>query len=136
VAVDNRALTLEVDGRLPQARPAFEDIEKALNAISLRGPSYFTLTDETGSYVQAAGARLRLTIEYRKKHRFGFQHFVLGVPDRPTTLNSINSTAGIITVQTNEILSLTAAIEVFRVFFENGSIPSRFVLRETTETFR
>ena len=134
--MEERVLTFEVDGRQPQLRPSLEDVEKALNSISPRGPSYFTLTDQTGSYVQVAGARLRLTIEYRNNTRFGFRHFVLGDHDRPTKMNSINSTAGIISVQTNEILALSSAIEVFQAFFASGSVPSRFLLRETTESFR
>ncbi|MHB0972463.1 MAG: hypothetical protein ACYC7A_22255 [Thermoanaerobaculia bacterium] len=103
-----------------------------MDTISPRGPSHFTLSDASGSYVQAAGARLRLTIEYRKTDHVGFRHYVLGVADRPTTLNSVNSTAGIITVQTNEILAISSAKEVFRTFMQTGSIPERFLLRETT----
>lgn len=129
-------MKLEIDGRPPLLQATFDQVEGALESISPRGSSYFTLSDDSGSYVQAAGARLRVTIEYRNKHPFGFQHFVLGVPDRPTILNSINSTAGIITVQTNEILTISSAKEVFRAFFEAGNVPPRFVLRETTETFR
>jgi hypothetical protein len=133
--VEERTLRLDVDGRATSAAPSFVDVQNALNDISPLGPSHFNLSDQTGSYVQAAGARLRLSIEYRKVHRFGFRHFVLGDPNRPTTPNSINSTAGIIKLQTNEILTLVAALEVFREFFETGTVPARFVLHETTDMF-
>ena len=130
-----RRLKFEGEGAQPVADPAIEEIVAAVSRISPRGPSYFILSDDTGSYVQVAGARLRLTVEYRSNSRFGFRHFVLGREGRPETMSSVNYSGGAISLQLREILSLPAALEVLRTLFLTGDVPAAFHRRETTGIF-
>src|SRR4051812_34895394 len=106
----SRTLKLETESANPIQNPSFEVVERVVSAISPRSPSFFILSDNSGSYVQVAGARLRLTVEYRQVTPFGFRHFVLGRPPLAETEMSINYTGGAIRLRTSEILSLPRAI--------------------------
>jgi hypothetical protein len=130
-----RALKLESEGTSTISSVSLDTVLEAIRGISARGPSFFTLTDEAGSYVQAAGARLRLTIEFRRNTRFGFRHYVLGKPGKAETATSINYSGGAVTLQLNEILALRDAEAVFQSFFLRGDVPPEYILRDTTDAF-
>jgi hypothetical protein len=132
----SRALKLESEGAPPIDNPSLGAVERSVSAISPRGPSYFILTDSSGSYVQVAGARLRLTVEYREVTPFGLRHFILGREPLVETLVSINYTGGAITLRTSEVLSLPRALDIVRTFYASGSVPKHFTRREATSTFR
>jgi hypothetical protein len=59
----------------------------------------------------------------------------LGYPDRDTKPSSINTCVGIIQLQQNEILSLNDAVAAFKSFYDDGTLPERFILRDDTARF-
>ncbi|MEO8379147.1 MAG: hypothetical protein ABI779_05745 [Acidobacteriota bacterium] len=132
----SRTLTFEIEGGKPLHNPPFELVRQLLSSINPKGPSYFVLSDETGSYLQAAGARLRMTVEHRRVTPFGLQHFVLGTDTADETEISINYSGGAIRLRRSEVLSLSRAIEIFRNFYETGNRPEDLARRETTVAFK
>ena len=130
-----KTFTFEIEGHAPARGTAFADIEAAIGRISPRGPSFFILQDETGSYVQAAGARARLTVEFRHVTRFGFRHYVLGRRAESNGEASVNYSGGPIRVQSNEILTTRDAVAIFREFFDAGTVSNDYARRETTSMF-
>ena len=58
--------------------PTLDYIKDRLRKLSPKGPGYFALTSADGSYVQTAGARLKLVIEHRQSSGPGFEHYILG----------------------------------------------------------
>ena len=128
-------MLLEQENLSPIQDPSWADIETAVSAIHPRTRSYFILTGSSG-YVQAAGARLRLTIEYRDERRDPFSHYRLGSFPISDDEISLNYSGGGISVRKSEVLTLDECLKVFRHFFETESIPSDFAMRELTATFR
>ena len=130
-------MLLEHQGGVPKQAASFEDVETALSALHPTRMSFMSLTAGDGSYVQVAGAKLRLTIEARRVQADGsFRHVVLGRPSGPTEEISINYIGGPVTVLRREVLSLTDATLVCRTFFESHTLPVAYVLRDTTSRFR
>jgi len=116
--------------------PSWSAVESALRSIDPKHRGFFNLSRPSAGYVQAAGARLRMICEWRELREGGaFRHFVLGYPDRDRKPSSINTCVGIIQLQQNEILSLNDAVAAFRSFYENGTLPERFSLRDVTASF-
>ena len=67
--------TLETEGGDEISEPTWQKIEEALGAIHPRTNSFVILSRGEGHYIQAAGARLRLIIEMRRKTKpYGFEH--------------------------------------------------------------
>ncbi len=111
-------------------------IADALGRISPQGPGYFSLTASDGSYVQTAGARLMLTVEYRRITNDGFVHYVLGDSQRDDRApRQINSSVGFINLFAHEILDVDSAIEVFCHFLRHQDVPTRFTLRDDSVRF-
>lgn len=128
--------SLEVEGAPPKSNPTGDGIEGALRLIHPRGPSFFILSDRGGSYVQAAGARLKLTVEWRKQSAAGFAHYVLGRKESSSRAQEvIGGTAGPITVFLHEVLDVEEAVSIFRGFFLKGRPPEAFALRDDTARF-
>jgi hypothetical protein len=124
------------DSMLNVVEPPFAVIADSLRRISPRGPGFFSLTRDDGSYVQVAGATLRLTVEYRQDSNGTFRHFVLGTESiLGRTRKQINSRAGQINLLANEVLTVDNAITVFRCFYETGKIPDGYTLRDDTARF-
>ena len=115
--------------------PSWSAVESALRSIDPKNRGFFILLRPAG-YVQAAGARLRMICEWRQsKEAVAFRHFVLGHRDRDTKLSSINTCVGIIQLQQNEILTLDDAVAAFKSFYDDGTLPERFSLRDDTARF-
>lgn len=116
------------------------EVEAALDALDPKLRSFVILSSPSGDYVQTAGARDRLTIEYRRNAGQGpaasFRHYVLGRTDGGDGLAEIQCSCGPLTVQENEVLNLDDAKRVFRHFYDIGSVPDDFALRDMTATFR
>jgi len=125
-------MKLEAEGIIPISDPDWAQIEEVLSKINPRTHSFVSLTGTDGSYVQTAGARLRLIVEYRDASTAPFRHYVLGDDRQPGALTSVNYSGGAISLYHNEILSLRAALTVFQSFHEKRSIPDSFVLRDDT----
>lgn len=134
--ITGRRFHLEQEGRTPVQDPTLNEVNRALAGIHPRGPSYFILSDESGSYVQAAGAHLRLTVELREATADSFRHFVVGSGPHSEKQTSIACMPGPITVFENEVLDLEKAVVVFSHFFTGSALPSSFVLRDVTDKHR
>jgi hypothetical protein len=110
--------------------PTLELITKHLNEINPRFKSFFILTNDLGDFVQCAGAKLRLTIEFRHFNDLN----VIG-SDKPKKEEiSINYSGGAITIQRNEVLTINDAIKIFETFYNTGNIPDDYLLRKVSET--
>ncbi|MCC9603375.1 hypothetical protein LOC67_22730 [Stieleria sp. JC731] len=116
--------------------PTRDYIGDRLSHITPAGPGYFSLTSDDGSYVQTAGARLKLVIEYRKLDGDSFRHYILGRADSTErSARQINSAVGQINLWAHEVLDIDDAIDVFGHFLDNGAVPNRYELRDDTSRF-
>ena len=127
--------TLETEAGAEIAEPTWPKVEEAIMALHPRDNSFVILGRGEGHYIQAAGAKLRLIIEVRrKKEPYGFEHLVLGRGRRAgERLTSINYSAGAISLFPSEIFSIVEAKEAFRHFFDTGDVPPSFELRDVTK---
>ena len=129
-------MKLEQEKYDPTSNPTWETVESALNSINPKENSFFVLSNKKGSYVQVAGARLRVIIEYRKKSFFSFSHFVFGKPSDKTDDTSINYSGGIIQLKQNEVLTIKDAINIFKSFYHSSEFPENYVKRDITEEMK
>lgn len=127
--------TLEGEGLPPLEEPEWPAVEHALRQLSPDGRGYVILTADDGSYVQVAGSRQELTIEYRQTIGTRFRHFVLGKRADETSDAELVTSVGTISLRSNEVLTLDDALSVCRHFFIDGAVPEQFTLRETTMIF-
>lgn len=111
------------------------DVEAALLQIHPRHRSFYILSRDDESYIQVAGAKLRLIIEFRQVENDSFRHFVLGRHSGETKMVSINYSGGIIQLQKNEILQIEDAIKIMSSFMKSGIIPPEYHPREITDDF-
>jgi hypothetical protein len=123
---------LQVENEPTVLRPTREAVVEALAQLHPQGPSFVVLSREDGSYVQTAGAKLRLTVEYRKMLPSGFRHYTLGKNPADPRPTSINCRCGPIHCQMSESMTLTDAQAVFEEFYSSGRVPDGFMLRERT----
>lgn len=131
-----RTLTFEQQGSPTINSPEWSEIESSLQMVDPRTRGYFILFDDSGSYIQAAGARLRMVVEYRiaEKGR-PFRHFVVGTPEQDVSKTSINTSAGIVQLHRNEIHSLSTVTKLFKRFYENDDVCGDYVLRDDTKRY-
>lgn len=116
--------------------PSWSAVESALRSVDPKHRGFFILSRTGAGYLQAAGARLRMICEWRQLRETGaFRHFVLGYRDRDTKRTSINTCVGIVQLQQNEILLLEDVVASFKSFYESGTLPERFSLRDDTARF-
>ncbi|WDQ15125.1 hypothetical protein [Rhodopirellula sp. P2] len=117
--------------------PTRDYVGDRLSRITPSGPGYFSLTSDDGSYVQTAGARMKLVIEYRKSNGDSFRHYVLGRDDISNpSATQINSAVGQINLMADEILDIDDVIDVFGHFLECGAVPRQYKLRDDTKRFQ
>jgi hypothetical protein len=95
-----------ISENLPEVRnPSSKDVERYLNRLNS-----FCILDaaETGDYVQTAGTKFNLLIEYRKHSGDSFKHVVLRTaPKLARAEVQVHSTSGPISVRKNEVLKLS-----------------------------
>lgn len=116
--------------------PAWTDVETALNEIDPAHSGFVILIRHDGSYVQVAGSKLELTVEWRQvTGPYRFKHCVIGRPTGPNELTSINTSSGIIQLHRNEILTLKDAIELFKYYYGTGLVSDAWSLRDCTAMF-
>ena len=116
--------------------PADAVIAAALRTITPHGPGFFALTADDGSYVQTAGARMKLCVEYRRQTSEGYTHYVLGYSkSNDHSSRQINSSVGFINLLAHEILDSNDATEIFCHFMHYNGVPKRFTLRDDTARF-
>ena len=80
--------------------------------------------------MQVAGAKLRLTVEYRRKKFLSHKHFRVGRKPVSEEELSLNYSGGAITVRKSEVLTLEDCLAVFRSFFDSEEVPGGYHLRE------
>jgi hypothetical protein len=126
---------LEIEGQDIINSPSASDVEKALASLDMNGPGFCILTKSNGSYVQTAGTKVGLLVEYRQIQGDSFKHFVFGHPDGERTPTSVRYRSGSLQLLRNEVLLVNEAREIFIMFLAFGQIPERWNLRDITDNF-
>jgi len=123
-----------VSENLPEIRnPSLKDVERYLNRLN----SFCILDDAaTGDYVQTAGTKFKLLIEYRKYSGDSFKHVVLRKAKAMDKAQvHVHCNSGPITVRKNEVMTFQEAVEVFGSFLKTKEIPSGYFGRDITKSF-
>ena len=123
---------LQMEDRPPVSRPSREAVIEALAQLHPKGPSFVVLSRDDGSYVQTAGAKLRLTVEYRQMLPSGFRHYTLGKSPTDPRPTCINCKCGPIHCHLSESMTLSDAQIILTEFLASGRVPDGFVLRDRT----
>ncbi|RYG65059.1 hypothetical protein EON80_18070 [bacterium] len=127
--------TLEQQGQKTLQNPSPIEVEAALRQIDPQHRSYLILNRPDDSYIQVAGSRLKLTIEFREVQGDSFHHYVLGRFPTESRQVVISCSCGPITVQRNEVLLIEDAVRVAKEFMESGRVPEEYALRDVTGMF-
>jgi hypothetical protein len=127
-------------GQIDTSGPTWEYIKTCLHKIDPIHKSYFIMTDELSSYVQCAGDKTRLAIEYRKHTGETFKHYVVGNKKAKESLSiswaRIDCKVGPIHIHANEVLTLDDAIIIFQAFYQKKDISLIYNLRNITRSFQ
>lgn len=126
---------LEIDGQETIYSPSAADVERALASLDMNGPGFCILTRSDGSYVQTAGTKVGLLVEYRHVEGDTFRHYVFGNPKGDHTPTSIRYRSGTLQLLRSEVLLVSEAREIFITFLALGQIDPRWELRDITENF-
>jgi hypothetical protein len=126
---------IQLEGHPPVCVQSVEEVKAVLGKLHPKGPSFVILSRDDGSYMQTAGARLRLTVEYREILSTGFKHFTLGRKPFDPKSTCINCKCGPITCHQSESMTLADAESIFAEFFGNGRIPHAYMARDKTGEF-
>lgn len=110
--------------------PTPDQLRSALESLHPVNNSFVALQRSDGGHVQTAGARLRLTIEWREPQNPGFRRWVLGRGEPSATEALVNCSVGPIRVFAHEVLTIDEAKCVFLEFLATGSIPTGYGLRD------
>ena len=125
----------EIDGQDPISSPAAADVERVLASLDLKGPAYCILTKPNGSYLQTAGTKVGLLVEYREVNGDSFQHFVFGHRNGDASATSVRYKYGSLHLMRNEVLLVNEAREIFMWFLATGQIAEGWNMRDITDTF-
>ena len=126
----------EVDNSvLYKSNPDKEFIITYLKQMNNKTSSFCTLSLNDHHYVQCAGEKDKMIIEYRKPHELQFYHFVLGKGSNKIENSSIKYSGGNIELKKNEILNYNDACMIFECFFEGKDFSSEYVFREISSMF-
>lgn len=99
-------------------------------------PTFVIVDDESGSYVQAAGSKDRLTIEWRQyATEESFEHFVAGRKQGPGEIVQVKTFYGVIDVNENECLTSEDGQAIFEAFIKSGERPNAYEWRNSTASF-
>jgi hypothetical protein len=129
----------EVDNHVMEdIDPEIDFINDFLKQMNNNTSSFCTLSYSDFLFIQCAGSKSRMTIEYRSpdKSEIGFRHFVIGVKRLIKTTTKVSYSGGEIKVRTNEVLNYEQAVELFKMFINERMILGEYVLRETTGMFK
>jgi hypothetical protein len=116
------------------------DWETANKLLNYFGPdrrpfAIFTLPDN--SYVQALGAKRRLTVEAREYHTDGsFTHWVFGRGAPVGTPERVEVSTGPVTVDETQLLAMRDARVIIKQFLETRTFPSSYHRQDVTERFK
>ena len=115
--------------------PQEVDIANVLEALHPNHNAYVILSRSDGSYLQTAGSKTNLTVEWREAKNTSFIHWVLGKGEIQEQTTLVHCDVGPITVRVNELLSLNDAKNAFFMFLAKGKVPKDFTLRDNTQLF-
>ena len=94
----------------------------------------------SGSYIQCAGSRERLTVELREFKGEQFKHFVIGRANdkgwHEVVWDEIQCSVSPVRVHDTEVLQLEDAVVLFKCFFERIEIPTHYRMRNATRFFK
>ena len=122
-------------GRKLYEAPTLDLIHDWFGKMDLKTCSFYILTGDDGSYVQCAGIRRKLAIEYRQVINSSYKQFMLGVEKEDKSDSSVHYSSGSIKLKKNEILTIDDVRIVFDHFFKENSIPLGYLLRELNEDY-
>jgi len=126
----------EVDNNLLEEQdPNFEFVSDFIRQMNSETSSYCTFSLNDDCYIQCAGSKTRLTIEYREPIEGGFSHYVIGVKSLLKIDSKVPYSGGSIKVKKNEIFNAEQAVEIFDSFINNNKIPENYTKRDTTLMF-
>lgn len=123
-------LLLMVEGQTSLAEARWTSVERALSQLGFPEPTFVILADQTGSYVQTAGTPERLTVEWRRYDKDSFRHFVAGHLNARAQEDYILASEGHVAVQSNEVLKLGEALQIFAAFTKKQLPLANFQWRE------
>ncbi len=108
-----------------------------LAKLHKRNNSFFILEDCRGNYVQCAGSKKALILEYRQvMDETSFRHFVLGKGSKALEIKEIAYSGETAPVVANERLSIADAEVCFLHFFSWQTVDeATFQLREITDAY-
>jgi hypothetical protein len=128
-------MTLEADGLPPLHNPTEEQVRDLVLRVDRMGPSFASLTDEAGDYVQLAGSRPWCLVEMRRhnptRHERAFQH-----TPQPKYADGakIITGAGEIVMKHDEWFLLKDAADIFVAFLNRQPYPEKVEWRSMNET--
>ncbi|MDQ0194589.1 hypothetical protein [Paenibacillus wynnii] len=128
---------IEVDNHvMEEIDPEFDFVTDFLIQMNGSTNSFCTVSHSDYLFIQCAGSKSKMTIEYREPDNDGFRHFVIGVRSIIETNTKVSYSGGEIKVRTNEVLNYEQAEELFKTFINERRILDKYVLRETTKMFK
>jgi len=117
-------MTLEVEGLPAIAQPDEDLIRKTIMDLRGAGPSFASLTDRQGNYVQVAGGRPWVMVEWRQVSPLIHRRAHTTSGRRPYKDGAkINFGAGSIALQADEWLLQKQAFEIFLAFLRMEDFP-------------
>lgn len=131
LTIDNNSEELTI------LEPQWTKVEESLKQIDPNTKCYFILTSDSGSYIQCAGSKEKLTIELRETKDGTFKHYVIGKGDGENSLRTVWQTidcrVGPIRVHDNEVLGLTDAVANFKFFYTDSIHLTEYKKRNVTK---
>ncbi|WP_334043413.1 hypothetical protein [Burkholderia ambifaria] len=117
-------MRLDIEGRAPITAPTHTQIARALKSLRSYGnPSYASLTDDGGNYVQVAGGGVSCMIE---RFEFGRERW-RGFHDKPSPVRPDGTIlvfrAGNIPMRSDEWFMADQVVEVFLAFLSGTPYP-------------
>ena len=121
-------MILESEGMTSIAEPSEAQVRDLVTSLAPPGPSFASLTDEAGNYLQIAGGRPWCVVERREVSPLRHWRARTDSGRRPYADGArIRSGAGEIVLRADEWLLLKQAAELFAAFLARRAFPD-FVL--------
>jgi hypothetical protein len=131
LTIDNNSKELKIQN------PTWLQVEQSLRRIDPKINCYLILTSDSGSYIQCAGGKDKLTIEIRENKGDIVRHYVLGKGEVKSPLRTvwqiIDCRVGPIRVHDSEVLDIMDALTNFKSFLEKALVPTEFKKRNVTK---
>lgn len=117
-------MILEAEGMAPIAEPTEEQVRNLVTSLSAPKPTFASLSDDRGNYVQVVGARPWCMVEWRQAAPLAHRRAHADAVRRPYKDGAtIRSGAGEIALQADEWLLLKQAAEIFVAFRAGRTFP-------------